>query len=131
MRKILLAALGVGVAATLLSTVAGAQTPGEIAVEASRIVSKTASEQPAGGAVVKDILLSYGVSYSGLDLGATAGVAELERRVNAAANKACVEIGRQYPFTEPSDEACAKITAVKAMVKVRALVDSVAKAALK
>lgn len=35
---------------------------------------------------------------------------------------ACQEIGRQYPLSTPSDEACAKAAADKAMIKVRELV---------
>jgi UrcA family protein len=127
MRKTLICAAGGALAAALISTTAFAQKTEEVTVEASRIVTTTASHQTPGGAEVKDITLSYGVSYAGLDLTSTAGAAALEKGVNAAAQKACKEIGRQYPNSTPADDECAKAAAAKAMVKVHEVVGAAGK----
>ena len=121
MRKILMCAAGGALATALMSTTAIAQPTQEVVVQATRIVTTTVGRDAATGAPINNITLSYGVSYAGLDLASYAGVTELEKRVNDAAQTACKEIGRQYPHSTPADEECAKAAAKKAMVKVHEL----------
>jgi UrcA family protein len=109
------------IASALISSVAIAQPPAQVTVEGTRIAMKAVGHEPPGGVKVNDVTLSYGVSYAGLDLASYAGFGELEKRVNDAAQKACKEIGRQYPFATPAAEECAKAAAAKVMVRVREL----------
>ncbi|MGC1386998.1 MAG: UrcA family protein [Steroidobacteraceae bacterium] len=97
-----------------------AQQMPEVTVQASRIVEKQAGRTSSGLPIV-DVSLSYGVSYSGLDLSTYAGVTELEKRVKDAAMKACEELSRQYPMSTTTDAECAKSATNKAMVKVHEL----------
>ena len=127
MRKFHIHVVGGALAATLIGVTAFAQNSEEITVEASRVVAKDVAGQPPGGAQVRDITLSYGVSYSGVDLTSTVAVAALEKSVNDAAHKACKEIGRQYPMSTPNDAECAKAAAAKAMGRVRELVSAAGK----
>jgi UrcA family protein len=127
MRKILMCAAGGALAAALIGATAIAQKSEEVVVQASRIVTTGVGRDAATGAPINDITLSYGVSYSGLDLASTAGAAELEKRVNDAAQQACKEIGRQYPQSTPADAECAKAASAKAMVRVHELVNTAAK----
>jgi UrcA family protein len=108
-------------AAALASSVVVAQQTEEVSVQASRIFAKQAGRDPAGIPIM-NISLSYGVSYAGLDLVSSAGVVELEKRVNDAALKACEEINHQYPVSVESNTKCAKEAVDKAMVKVHDLV---------
>ena len=121
MTKILLAVVVGVLASALVSTIAVAQNAEEVTVTASRIVAKTVGHA-ATGAPINDITLTYGVSYTGLDLSSSAGAEALEKRVNAAAQQACNEIGRQYPHSTPDDWECAKATSAKAMVKAHELI---------
>lgn len=127
MRKMLVSAAVAAVAAALLSTTAAAQKTEEVTVEAARIVTKPSAHQLPGGLEVKDVTLSYGIGYAGLDLATSAGAAELEKRVHDAALQACKEIGRQYPDSTPGDADCAKAAAAKAMVKVHEAVNAASK----
>jgi UrcA family protein len=127
MRTILMCAAGGALAAALMSTTAIAQKTEEVTVEASRIVTKTVGHNPTTGAPIDKVTLSYGVSYVGLDLASHAGATELEKRVKDAAQKACKEIGRQYPDSTPADEQCATAASKKAMVKVQELVNAAGK----
>jgi len=56
-----------------------------------------------------------------LDLASHVGALELEKRVHDAAMAACKEIGKQYPNATPSEDACAKAAADKAMVRAHEL----------
>jgi len=126
MRKILVgAAVGV-LASAFVASAAVAQQTQEVRVEASRIV-KSVAEKTVSGTEILDMSLSYGVSYAGLDLASHAGAMELERRLNSAAQKACKELGRQYPDSTPGDAECAKAAANKAMVKAHELEAAAAK----
>jgi len=120
------AAVAIGVLASALACAALADTTPEISVQASRVVKKDAGTT-YNGIPLKSISLSYEVSYTGLDLSSVAGAAELERRVNNAADAVCKEVGRQYPDSTPSNEDCAKQSANRAMVKVHQLVSAAAK----
>ena len=126
MRKLHIQAAGGALAAALISASGFAQNSEEITVEASRVVARSVAGQPPGGAQIKDITLSYGVSYAGVDLNSTAAVAALEKSINDAAHKACKEIGRQYPMSTPNDAECAKAAAAKAMGRVHELVSAAA-----
>jgi UrcA family protein len=108
-------------AAALASGVVAAQQPEEVSVQASRILAKQAGRDPVGIPII-NVSLAYGVSYAGLDLVSSAGVVELEKRVNDAAQKACDEINRQYPTGTPGNEKCTKAAVDKAMVKVYELI---------
>ena len=126
MRKMLVGT-AVGVLATaLVGTIAIAQQPDEVKVEASRIV-KTVASKGVSGVEIVDMSLSYGVSYAGLDLASRAGAVELERRISAAAHKACKELGRQYPDSTPSDPECTRVTTDKGLVAAHALEASAGK----
>jgi UrcA family protein len=70
---------------------------------------------------MKDLSLTYGGSIAGLNLATKSGVAEAEKRVNAAALAACKEIGSQYSDATPSEDECASHAAKQAMVKVQQL----------
>ena len=114
-------------AAALVGSMAVAQQTEEVTVQASRTVEKHVGHTSTGIPIV-DVSLAYGVSYAGLDLASHAGVMELEKRVNDAAQQACKELARQYPFhATPNDAECAKTTADKAMVKVHELAAAAAK----
>jgi len=132
MRKI---AFGTAVglfSAVLVSSIAVAQPIEEVIVEASHIVQTSeAGRNPATGAAIVNMTVSYGVSYAGLDLASKPGAAELEKRVKDAALAACKDISREYPLVPPSDATCAKETADKAMVKVHELVAAAGKKSAK
>ncbi len=125
MRKnIIRVAVGL-VAAVFTGNVLVAQQVPEVTVQASRVIAKQAGRD-ANGTPIVDVSLSYGVSYAGLDLAADAGLMELEKRVNAAALKACKELSRQYPISAQSDADCAKAAVDKTMVKVHELATAAA-----
>ncbi len=108
-----------------------AQDTQEVRVEATRIISTEAPVRSPIGFPMKDLSLTYGVSLAGVDLTTKEGVAEAEKRVNAAAVAACKEIGRQYPDATPSEDECATDASKKAMKKVQHLVATAQKAAQK
>jgi UrcA family protein len=99
-----------------------AQNTPEVKVEATHILSKTTNIRGPTNFPMTDLSLAYGVSLAGLNLATKSGATEAENRVNAAALAACKEIGRQYPDAAPSENACAREAAQKAMVKVNELV---------
>jgi UrcA family protein len=68
------------------------------------------------------VSLSYGVNITDLDLATQDGPKALDKRVKDAAKAACQELGQKYPILTPSDKACAKAAADKAMFKARDLV---------
>ncbi len=110
------------IASFLLGGVAVAQNLEEVKVLANRGVMTT---KPIGytsiGVPIVDVSLSYSVSAGGLDLNASSGAAELEKRVNNAVWAACKEISRNYPDANPDNAECAKAAMDKAMVRVREL----------
>ena len=115
---------------TLVAFVAGGavadKRPEQVTVEAARILT-TEAGQTYAGIPVKKLSLSYEVSLDDLDLSSSAGVAAAEKRVNNAAQAACKEIGHDSPFSQPSQEACAKAAADRAIAKVHALAAAAAK----
>ena len=90
----------------------------QVTVTASR-VAKERVAQTSFGVPVYEISMSYRVSYSDLDLRTPAGTDELEKRVEKAAQEACASIDRQYPKSEPSGAACAKVAVEEAMIQVQ------------
>jgi len=84
-------------------------------------MSTKSAGRTSTGVPILDVSLSYGVSTAGLDLASHVGALELEKRVHDAAMAACKEIGKQYPNATPSEDACAKAAADKAMVRAHEL----------
>ncbi len=115
-------------AAVVLGNFAVAQQIQEVTVQASRVVEQKQVGRTASGVPIVDMSLAYGVSYADLDLTSHAGVVQLEKRVNDAAQQACKELSRQFPLvTTPNDADCAKMAADKAMPKVHELAAAAAK----
>jgi len=92
----------------------------EIVVTGRRIITRTVTRTPVG-ATLNEMTLSYRIGYGDLDLRSGAGRSELERRVSDAAVAACKEIGRVYPFAEPNDAECTRISRDRAMQQVKKL----------
>jgi UrcA family protein len=128
MRTLFVATAAGVLASSLVIGIAVAQTTTEVTVEATRVMRTNAGRTPSG-VPIADISLSYGVSYSGLDLASHAGAMQLEKRVKDAATEACKEISRQYPDASPNDAECIKAATDKAMIKVRELEAAAAKKA--
>ena len=76
----------VGVAMTSGSALA--QATEEITVTAPRMIEQSAGHGPTG-IPLKEISLSYELSYADLDLTKAAGVSELDRRIDTMAKEAC------------------------------------------
>ena len=106
------------------STAAYAEGPAvaEAGSVAKSDVLMTSAGRTSSGVPLADISLNSGVSVEGLDLNSTSGAAELEKRVNDAAQAACRQISLRYPNAGTSDADCVKAAVDKAMVKVRELV---------
>ena len=106
-----------GFMTTLAFGAAAADRSDDLTVTGSRFVAS-----PAGitysGLPLKDVSLSYGVTLADLDLGSTAGLAALDKRVVAAARAACAELGRLYPVSNPDTAACTRETAEKSIAQV-------------
>ena len=118
-------AIGMGVAAAAVAVLASgtafAQNVEAVNVQGKRVLTTKTVRRTSSGIPVVEVSLSYSVSAAGVDPAASAGEAELARRVDVAAGAACREISRQYPDATPSDAECARQAAGKAMVKVREL----------
>ncbi len=112
--------------AALIAGMALAQGLPEVKVEATRVVASEMSAKTVGrstnGVPIQDVTLSYGVSAAGLDLSTHTGAVAFEQRVKEAAEQACKEIGRQYPYATPSEAVCAKTAADGAMARVHELI---------
>lgn len=76
---------------------------GEVVIESPKVVERTRY-----GVVGQEILMSVRVSYADLDMKTPDGVAELDRRVNVAANYVCKQLDRRYPEGDPDSFYCAK-----------------------
>jgi len=96
--------------------VALAQQAADVVVQADRpeIMVKT----PVRGSVIKEISLAQHVSYADLNLTTPAGVAELKKRITAAADVVCKKIGKIYPESRPKGRTCTEITVKDALHKV-------------
>lgn len=120
MKTVLLRVAVGAVASALVAGMAVAQSEnmGEITVEGTRSVTTKLVGKTSSGIPIKDVSLSYGVLLKGLDLASHAGFVEAERRVKEVAEAACKELVTRYPSGTPSEAACAKAAADKAMVVV-------------
>ena len=99
------------------SGVAMAQKEEAVTVTGSRFVQTKVGINYTG-LPIKDVALSYTVDLKDLDLTTSAGVAELDKRVFAAARAACRELGWLYPISHPDTPACIKAAADKTMMQV-------------
>jgi UrcA family protein len=126
MVRIAIGLLGV----TALSAIWAAEDIGQVTVQASRIMQKSAGKT-SSGIPIEDVSLAYGVSAKDLDLASHAGALELQKRVSDAALKACTELGRQYPDSLPNTKDCTKASTDKAMVRANELIAAAAKKPLK
>lgn len=120
MKTILTGLTAAIVAATIFAASAYAGALETVTVTGSRSVSEKALTRSPIGAPIKEVSISYKVSAADLDLTTSAGKAELEKRVTAAANSACKEIDRLALGnpTTPDNAACAKAAVKTAMEQV-------------
>jgi UrcA family protein len=110
-------------AAAALGGIADAAAPTEqVTVQSSRIENVRHLGRTSSGIPIDEISLSVAVKTEGLDLGTSAGFVALEKRIQAAADSACRQISRDYPFAETSDAECAIAAARPAIARVRELV---------
>ena len=109
-----LAALAVGVSAYA----APLET---VVVTGSRGLTQKEVGKTSSGLPIEEVSLSYTVRIADLDPNSDAGLAEIERRVTAAAKAACAEIDRLALGnpTNPSDDACVKKAVGAAMAKIK------------
>jgi UrcA family protein len=119
------------IASAVVGGMASAQTVEEVTVRAARVPTVKVVGRSASGAFIREISLTYGVTTAGLDLATSAGADALAKRVHAAADAACKEIGQKYPDSTPSDRECARLAADKAMDRVHELVAAAQKGAAK
>jgi UrcA family protein len=105
------------IAAALVTGGAVSQEMEGITVEAKRV--ETTEVKTPG--IVPEYLLraSYRVTYEDLDVSTQAGRDEVKRRVEKAADLACREIQREYPFAEPRHQQCASEAARRAMAEFK------------
>jgi len=122
MQALMRVTVAAAIASALIGGVVVAQNMEEITVQGTRVLDVKSAGQNSTGVPIVDVSLSYGVSFADLNLASQYGPIALEKRVHDAAKAACEEIGRKYPQSTPSDEACTKAATDKAMVKVRELV---------
>lgn len=98
-----------------------AEDLGDVTVQASRVevaqVGRTSSGLP-----IVELTVSHVVRYADLDLATSAGMAELQDRLERAARHGCSEISFANPLAQPGDSLCARQAAEEAMVRVRAMV---------
>jgi UrcA family protein len=122
MKTLTSVSIAAAIASALISSVVLAQNMEEITVQGTRVLDEKNAGRNSVGIPLVDVSLSYGVSYTDLNLASQYGPIALEKRVHDAAKAACEEIGRKYPLSTPSDEVCTKTATDKAMVKVHELV---------
>jgi len=127
MKTIFMGAIAGAAASALIGAMVFAQSVEEITVQGTRSMTVTLQGRTSSGIPIKDVSMSYGVSYAGLDLVSHAGFLELQKRVTDAALAACKEIGRQFPDSTPSEADCAKAATDKAMTKVNELAAAASK----
>jgi len=125
-------AMAVGV---LLTGTAAAQTPGVPTVGAQTPAGAQASaqidevivtvphalERSVTGAPIETVTVSYVVDHNDLDLQSSAGFAELNSRIDAAARSACRRLEQFYPVGTPSFEDCVRNAAAETTNQVTAI----------
>lgn len=119
-------AVGALVGVAMASESAIAQATEEITVTAPRIIEKSVGHTPSG-IPIREISISYQLSYADLDLTKTAGVSELERRIDTMAKEACGALDNLKPLGPKDSHCVAKAIESAADQKKQAIATAVAK----
>ena len=124
-KQLMLAAVGGFVGGMVMASgSAVAQPAEEITVVAPHTV--TEAGRSAVGVKLEVVSLTHRVSYTGLDLAKHSDVAELERRINAAAKEACQQLDTLYPPdaypSNPSNQNCVKTAVDDGMMQAKMVV---------
>lgn len=130
MRRNLVRAAVIVLAGAIVSGGAFAQQDEGIVVTATR-VPEAKVVKPKPGSIMEKVSLTYGVGYNDLDLTTDKGKDELKGRVRQAAEDACAELDRQYPFAEPKGGACIEAAVDSAKEQVRKAIAAAGGAAKK
>jgi UrcA family protein len=111
--------LAVAMAVTLsfAQSVEAEVTRDTIVVTAPRLVGRSTAGSP-----VELITVARYVSYQGLNLRTTAGVAELNTRIANAAHEQCEELESKYPIGQPEAAECARTAIGDAQYQVHAAI---------
>lgn len=113
---------GLAVLAALAAVVSAyAASLETVTVTGSRGLTEKEIGKTSSGLPIEEVSLSYTVKIGDLDPNSAAGLAEIEKRVMAAANAACKEIDRLALGnpTSPNDAACVKRAVDAAMAKIK------------
>ena len=100
---------------------AAAQPIEVVTVEAARSQKVAYTEY---GVPVEEITIRSRVSYADLDLTTEAGVSELEKRIQTAANASCKEIDVKFPTQGSSQQSCVKQAMDAAMAQAHKVTDA-------
>ncbi|HEY7672455.1 MAG TPA: UrcA family protein [Gammaproteobacteria bacterium] len=71
-----------------------------------------------------EVTLSYAVSYTDLDLRERAGVRELEKRIETAADEICTQLEELFPRGDPSKGECTRRAITIAMADARTVIEA-------
>jgi UrcA family protein len=104
-----------------VSGVGLAQQPSDVLVVEAPHVERTVQVGPMG-MKLPAMSIDYKVSYADLNLGTHSGAAELEKRINETAHKACDQLAKLYPETVQSDPPCVQVAIKNAMVQAHQLI---------
>jgi len=96
--RLLIFTVGALVGVTIASESAIAQPTEEITVSAPRMVQKNVGRS-LSGIPIQEISISYQLSYADLDLTKSAGVIELDRRIDTVAKQACSGLDNLHPLS--------------------------------
>jgi UrcA family protein len=96
--RLLILTVGALVGVTMASESAIAQPTEEITVSAPRIVQRNVGRGPTG-IPIREVSISYELTYADLDLTKTAGVSELDRRIHIMAKQACNALDNLNPLS--------------------------------
>ena len=97
----------------------------EVTIEAPHLVSSG----PPGRTSALTIV--YKVSYADLNLATPAGAAELQKRVQDSADKACAQLVKLYPESVATQTRCAQEAAKSGMAQANKAIAAAGKAAQK
>jgi UrcA family protein len=97
----------------------------EVTVEAPH----TVTTGPPGRATALSIV--YRVSYADLNLATASGAAELQKRVQDSADKACAQLVKLYPESTAAETHCAQDAAKSGMAQANKAIAAAEKAAKK
>ena len=92
-----------------------------VTVTGSRGLTQKDVGKTSSGLPIEEVSLSYTVKIADLDPNSAAGLAEIEKRVTAAAKAACAEIDRLALGNpaSPNDAACVQRAVDAAMAKIK------------